>query len=150
MPVLPRLSARTERRVRRAVAAVCLLLAAVSWFGGRAPARPATAGAATVAAVPHGLDAVPVPVRAAASRLVHVGDRIDLVATQSEGVNAPTGPVATGVRVLAVLGTPDSGVSSLGSAGAAAALLVAVDHPTALRLAALPDTSPLAVVLPGS
>jgi Flp pilus assembly protein CpaB len=94
-----------------------------------------------------GLDAVPVPVRASAARLVQPGARIDLVATRSDDSSAPSGAVATGVRVLAVLPATEAGS---GGIGAAAGLLVAADHATALRLAALSDTSPLAVVLPGS
>ena len=89
-------------------------------------------------------DQVAVPVRVAepaTAALVRAGDRVDVLSASPEG-GVAAGLVATALQVLAVPGLQDA-------PGEGALLVLAVDRPTAARLAAAAVTGRLSVaVLP--
>lgn len=101
-------------------------------------------GAGLTALLPPGLVAAPVRLAdLAVAVLVSPGDRIDVLATPS---GADRAEVVAGHAL--VLGTPArAGPSAEVSAGDSGVLLIAVDPPTAARLAAASTTSTVTVSL---
>lgn len=96
-------------------------------------------GPGLTALLPAGEVAAPVrPADLAVAALVRTGDRVDVLATAPGATEAET--LASGVRVVAAGGTGDDPAAGL--------LLVAVDTPTAARLAAASAGATLTVSLP--
>ncbi|SDF13319.1 Flp pilus assembly protein CpaB [Blastococcus fimeti] len=111
--------------------------------GAVRPGEPLTdarmVGPGLTAQLPEGQVAAPVRLAdLAVAALVRTGDRVDVLATAPGAAEAEL--LASGVRVLAAGGS--------GEDPAAGLLLVAVDTPTAARLAAAATSSTLTVSLP--
>lgn len=111
--------------------------------GAVRPGEPLTdarlVGPGLTALLPHGQVAAPVRLAdLAVAALVRTGDRVDVLATAPGAAEAEV--LASGVRVLAAGGSGDDPAAGL--------LLVAVDTPTAARLAAAATGSTLTVTLP--
>ncbi len=111
--------------------------------GAVRPGEPLTdarlIGPGLTALLPHGQVAAPVRLAdLAVAALVRTGDRVDVLATVPGATQAEL--LAAGVRVLAAGGSGDDPAAGL--------LLVAVDTPTAARLAAAAAGSTLTVSLP--
>jgi hypothetical protein len=127
---------------RRLAAVACLLLAA----GSALSHRPATAAgsahpAATNAiadALPTGEVAVPVTLARTGAGFVHRDDHIGLYASPAAGDAGDTQLVADGLRVLSV--STDTGTDG------ASIVIVAADRGTALRIAAVSQSTLLAVL----
>jgi hypothetical protein len=79
---------------------------------------------------------IPVPVDQADGGAIQVGDRVDVIAPTLGG---GASYVATGLRVTAVASTTTSGV--LGATSASYYVVVAVNHPVALRVTAALDAT---------
>jgi hypothetical protein len=144
---------RLLRHRRRAVAAGLAMTAAalVAATGpadaGRAPAqsRPPARPAAPRPARP-AAQLVTAPVRiadAAAARLLHPGDRVDVIAADASGAAGAASPrvVAAGARVVKVPGTGGDAAES------GALVLLSVPRPIAAELAGAGAASRLAVTL---
>ncbi|SOC47236.1 Flp pilus assembly protein CpaB [Blastococcus aggregatus] len=111
--------------------------------GAVRPGEPLTdarlVGPGLTALLPEGEVAAPVRLAdLAVAALVRTGDRVDVLATAPGAAEAEL--LAAGVRVLAAGGSGDDPAAGL--------LLVAVDTPTAARLAAAATGSTLTVSLP--
>ncbi|MEU8977514.1 hypothetical protein [Streptomyces sp. NPDC048309] len=137
---------RLVRHRRRAVAAgLAVTAAALVGAGPRDAGRtrghptPATTAASASAHERHAVEMVTAPVRisdGATVRLLRPGDRVDVVAADTDG---GARVVATGARVSEV---PDAGATETG-----ALIVLAVPRATAVRLAGANATSRLAVTL---
>ena len=124
--------AHFTRRHRRSIAAASAALAVLLALGSvRSVATPA----GTLATLESGYVAIPVPLSPpAAAGLLHVGDIIDLIAVTD------TGTASTVARGARVTGVPAAG----GFMSTTSALvLVAVDEPSALRIAGATGSSDL-------
>jgi hypothetical protein len=127
---------RIGRGPRLLIAATCVLLATSSALGsGRGAADAARRGTGLAARLPAGFVAAAVGLdEPGGADLVHAGDRVDILETARpadlvDPGTAPVGSVDTVVRhglVLRVLADRGDG---------SAALVLAVERPTALRLA---------------
>ncbi|MBY8876758.1 hypothetical protein K7862_03760 [Streptomyces sp. PLK6-54] len=151
-----RLLRRAVRRRRRPIAvglSVAAAVLVVSAANG-APPRPVAAASrgpavpATTSAAPHREVYVRAPVRiadAAAARLLHPGDRVDVLAGGRV--------VAVSARVISVLADQDesSGLvmarEGIGTGAGGALLVLSVPRKTAAALSGAAATSPLAVAL---
>jgi hypothetical protein len=168
---------RSVRRRRRSMAAGLALTAAAlaaAAPSGQGSARPAPSPATTAGGryEPSRPATVSAPVRiadAAAVRLLHPGDRVDVLATPApdaarrRGTGDPARVIARGVRVAAVpglrddgppgargypeTGEPDSGAFGGGPAGGGALVVLTVPRAAAAALTGAGATSRLAVTL---
>lgn len=101
-------------------------------------------GAGLTRLLPEGLVAAPVRLAdLAVAALVHTGDRVDVLATPHDAARAEV--VAADALVLAADGRPRDASADPGGG----LLLLAVDAPTAGRLAAAAASATLTVTLPG-
>ncbi|GHH80185.1 hypothetical protein GCM10018793_34700 [Streptomyces sulfonofaciens] len=145
----PRLR-RLIRHRRRAVAAGLAMTAAALVAAGAADTGRARAQAEGRTAAPHRASPAPelvtAPVRiadAAAVRLLHPGDHVDVIAADAPGAGGTGQPqvVAEGARVVELPRT------DTGSAVDGALVVLSVPRPTAARLAGAGARSRLAVTL---
>jgi len=130
--------AHFTRRHRRSIAAACAALAVLLALGSvRSVATPASTDlpTGTLETLVSGYVAIPVPLSPpAAAGLLHVGDIIDLIAVTDTGIAST---VARGARVT---GVPAAGGFM---SNTSALVLVAVDEPSALRIAGATGSSDL-------
>ncbi|WP_079038262.1 RcpC/CpaB family pilus assembly protein [Streptomyces sp. NBRC 110028] len=154
---------RSVRRRRRSMAAglaltAAALAAAASSGQGSARPEPSPATAAGSRYEPSRPATVSAPVRiadTAAVRLLHPGDRVDVLAAPASGAvrhhgsGAPARVVARGVRVASVPGLRggDPPAAEVDEPDAGALVVLTVPRPAAAALAGAEATSRLAVAL---